>query len=176
LVNPNSDIQLLLVELLTELNGQTASLNKEYKYLESKGLNEGVLKAKNRQINSSLYLKSLLDQVFDLSQKAFELQEKTELCLINYGVSYCEFMSFINKPINYIIDQAKENKKDNSIQLPIVFRDLLYSEPKPEVKEIKHASKPTFNIDQLKVMAGNNPGYLKTGINGLNQKMQTIKI
>lgn len=150
-----------ILNLLENLNLLKVSLQKEFEFLLSGNTPDFVLKAKKRQIDTINFLSKDLLEIFDLSVKAGELKEKTEFCLINYGVTHYEFKLFINQPLKIIIMNAKRRKKEKSIQIPLIF-DKFVDKP-DEIKEIKFSDKPIIGVEKLKEMAKKAGSFIKTG-------------
>lgn len=176
MVSRHVDISNSLVRLSQEFKGLRDSLQKEFEYLLSiSSTPEFVLKSKKRQVDSISYMFTELEIIAKTSNALHIQKEKTELCLMYYGISLGEYISFINQPLRYIIKELDRNKKENCIQLSMVFQDLLNNEH-TDFKEIKIATKPVFDIEKLKIAARNNPGFLLTGIEKLDNATKGIKV
>lgn len=141
-VKTHSDIQTLLQSI-------SENLHEEFEILMCKNfVNENTLSEKKNQIN---VLNEITEALFDLSQ----LQEKTEMCLMNYGISEMEYMNFIRMPMEMIIAQLTEMREERSVQLPDIFTQVLdytVKEKQPE-KEIRIAEKPLHGLTKLMEMS-----------------------
>jgi len=147
------NIQNLIIENIKVLNEMAVSLQKEFEFMFSYTSDEKTLKAKQNQIKKIRFLIMDQNEILNNTFKIFEQIEKAEYCLINYGVSRFEYELFLNKPLKHITEMAKQNKKENTVQLPLIFRENVnYDQLKTE-KEIKTAVKPVYNLTQLKQMA-----------------------
>jgi len=152
--NTFQNIQNIMIENLNVLTDLAASLQKEFEYMFSYTSDEKVLKAKRKQIEKLTFIINDQKKVLNATFSLFENQEKTEYCLINYGVSILEYQLFLTKPLNLIIEMAKEQKQNKTAQLPIIFKSYLdYSNVKPEQIKIKYSEKPVLGLSKIKELA-----------------------
>ena len=160
------DIQCFVLQSISIAKKINDSLVKEFDFLDEKFNDSKILKAKKKQIDLMDSFIKNQNELYDVLGQLDELHTKTEFCLINYGVSYLEYQLFVNNPLNYIIEMATKRKKENSVQLPIIFKHVFdYTELIPEEKKIEYSDKPVFSLEKLKTMAKENPGILKKAIN-----------
>lgn len=143
-VKSHSDIQTLLQSI-------SENLHEEFEILMCKNfVNENTLSEKKNQIN---VLNEITEALFDLSQ----LQEKTEMCLMNYGISEMEYRNFIRMPMEMIIAQLTEMRETRSVQLPDVFCMVLdykvkEKHPLNTPVESRIAEKPLHGLTKLMEM------------------------
>lgn len=137
----HSDVQTLLMSV-------SENLHEEFEILMCKSfVNEKSLADKKNQINA---LDEITEALFDLQQ----LQEKTEMCLMNYGVSHDEYRDFIKQPMDYIINLLTEMRETRSVQLPDVFCMVLdykvkEKHPLNTPQEPRTVDKPVYGMTKL---------------------------
>lgn len=138
----HSDIQTALLSV-------TENLHEEFEILMCrKFVNENTLSEKKNQIN---ILNEITEALFNIQ----ELQEKTEMCLMYYGISEMEYRNFIKYSTEQIISILTEMREARSVQLPDIFVQVLdytVKEKQPE-KEIRIAEKPLHGMAKLMEMA-----------------------
>lgn len=111
-------IEFLLNSNVNDLMALKESLQKEFEYAMSNGKSAFVLKLKKMQLTD-------IDRVIDYQNemlcslgKLKEKQEKTELCLMNYGVSSEEYRLFVSRDLNEIEKEMLERREEKSVMIP----------------------------------------------------------
>ena len=140
--NNNSDLMSnLILENLLSLNTLKESLQKEFEFmLSSFYQNEIGLRAKKIQIENLNLIISYQNKILIDSFELFYKHEKTELCLINHGVSKFEYLNFLKAPICDTLSIMESNKVERMA---------------PET-----SNKPVVSFEKLKQLAKHNPGIL----------------
>jgi len=137
----HKDISILMDSVLSDLQEEfELQLCKDF-------VNENILDAKKHQMD-------ILNQIKDSLDLLHELQEKTELCLINYGVSKNEYVRFLNRSLEEIIIEATKNKAENSVQIPYIFMHIK-ERAKYGTSETKIATKPILGLEKIMELAKN---------------------
>lgn len=173
------NIQNLVLDSVKELNGLQNSIQKEFEYnLGLTNPNEITLKAKKRQLQSLVYINSILNKVFDLVLLNGDYITKLQGCLLNYGVSPEEVEFFTQNEVKHIISEVKRNYNEGLIQVPESIRplineqesqkrwlerlekeidsEILKQDKVEESKPVKYSDKPIIGLENLKKMT-NNP-------------------
>lgn len=144
------DIQNIIIgnqEALKEICG---SLQKEFEYMLGYTSDPVALQAKKNQIATLNEIINGQNEIFDIAANSFELQEKSELCLMFYGVSYFEFVEFLDFDLVTLHEMMKERKEKKAVQLPLIFESYLdYTILKEPKKQIKYADKPVLGLKGL---------------------------
>ncbi len=154
----NIPAEKIITENINELKLLYYSLQKEFEFMLSKDyVNNFVLEAKKKQIDSLKFIIDEQDEILDSLIREAEKLEKAELCLINFGVSELEYVLFISPPLKEIEAKMLEYQKEGSVQKPEIFRSK-----KSQPEEIRISDKPV--LDWKKIMSDKKTG-LKVPIN-----------
>ena len=157
------DIQNVIVSNLESLTELAESLQKEFEYIVSYTSDPKVLQAKKNQISSLNLIINDQEKTLKAAINSFELQEKTELCLMHFGVSYSEYKEFLKHDLLILIEAMNLNRAEKRVQIPIIFEHYLdYADLKPKVKEIKYSDKPVMGLQGLAEMSEKGIKILNT--------------
>lgn len=150
-----------LQNTISSLQNIANVLVKDYNYYKSiPKSNAAVLSIKLNQVNA---LQNCINALTELNSEQNNVNSqqttvvnqlqtkifKLEACLFYYGVSLFEINLFMQQPEAVIAQTIKQNIEDNAF-----YKPLLHTVNK--LDEVKYATKPCFNFNQLKNKALND--------------------